>query len=127
MININDLDVKLILINEFTIFENGSVIFDISCCKENNTPHVVFNNVECIFKKRKGRKEEILFIEDEKEDFIMAKDFMRFRFKTNDNLLYNQKIYVKVCVISISGVFEERDWYYPKTELQDCFYESSEN
>ena len=48
MININDLDVKLILINQFTIFDNGSVIFDISYSKENNTPHVVFNNVACI-------------------------------------------------------------------------------
>ena len=51
MTNINDVDPKLLLINEFTIFENGSIIFDISYCKENNTPHVVFDSVECIFRK----------------------------------------------------------------------------
>ena len=51
---------------------------------------------------------------------------MRFRFKTNDNLVYNQKINVPVCVISISSVFEERNWYYPQIELQDCFYESND-
>ena len=74
-------------------------------------------------------EEQILFIiEDENEgkNFIMGKDFMRFRFKTNDNLVYNQKINVPVCVISISSVSEERNWYYPQIELQDCFYENSD-
>ena len=49
MTNINGVDPILLLINEFTIFEDGSVMFDISYCKENNTPYIVFNNVECIF------------------------------------------------------------------------------
>ena len=26
-------------------------MFDISYWKENNTPHIVFNNLECVFKK----------------------------------------------------------------------------
>ena len=51
MTNINDFDSKLLVVNEFTMFENGSVMFDISCCKKNNTPYVVFNNIECIFLK----------------------------------------------------------------------------
>ena len=67
MININDLDVKLILINEFTIFENGSVIFDISCCKENNTPHVVFNDVECILKKEKEERKKYCLLKMKRE------------------------------------------------------------
>ena len=46
----------------------------------------------------------------------MGKDFMRFRFKTDDNLPYNWEINVKVCV---------KGWYYPQVELEDCFYESS--
>ena len=52
-------------------------------------------------------KEQILFIiEDENEgkNVIMGKYFMRFRFKTNDNLVYNQKI--NVPVISVNSVFE---------------------
>ena len=49
MININDFDPKLLLINEFTMLENGSIMFGVNCCKVNNTPHVVFNNIECIF------------------------------------------------------------------------------
>ena len=54
----------------------------------------------------------------------MGKDFMRFRFKTDEKLPYNQKINVPVCVISISNMFEERNWYYPQIYLQKCFYES---
>ena len=53
-------------------------------------------------------KEEMFFIADEDTEFIMGKDFMRFRFKTDDNLPYNQKINVNVCVISINSVFKER-------------------
>ena len=49
MTNINDTDPKLLLINEFTTFENGSIVFNINYCKENNTPHIVFNDIECIF------------------------------------------------------------------------------
>ena len=152
MTSINDFDVNLILINEFTIFENRSIMFDINYCEKNNIPHVVFNDIVCVFRKRginsylvfcKTKKikkmlvkyvkiideikDQILLIsEDENKtgDFIMGKDFMRVRFKTNDNLPYNQKIDVKVCVISISSVFEKGNWYYPQIELQDCFYEN---
>ena len=69
-------------------------------------------------------KEEKLFIEEGGKEFIMAKYFMRFKFKTDDNLVYNQKINARVCVISMSGLPKEKKWYYPQIELQDCFYES---
>ena len=49
IVNINDFYPKLLLINEFTRFENRSVMFDVNYCKVNNTPYVVFNNIECIF------------------------------------------------------------------------------
>ena len=113
MTNINDFDPKLLVINELTMFENRLTMFDISYCEKNNTPHIVFNNVECVFRKSgvfsyfifcesdKNKsmldryvkiidetKKEILFtIED---DFlVMGKDFVRFKFGTNDNLPYN--------------------------------------
>ena len=70
-------------------------------------------------------KEKILFIIQD-DIFVMGKDFTTFKFKTDDNLVYNRKINVPVCVISISSVFKERNWYYPQIDLQDCFYESSE-
>ena len=65
--------------------------------------------------------------EDDSENFVMGKDFMRFKFETTDNLPYNQKVNAEVCVISLSSVFEKGDWYYFQTELQECFYESNEN
>ena len=115
MTSINDFDLKLLLINEFTIFENGSTMFDISYCKENNTPHIVFNNSECIFRKSgiysylifceteenkkmldiyvkiiDEIKDQILFIVED-DLFVMGKDSIRYRFKTDDDLPYNQK------------------------------------
>ena len=155
MTNICDLDPKLLLINELTIFENRSIMIDINYCEENNVAHIVFNNIEYIFRKsgvfsflifcetEKNKKmvdkyvkitdeikEQILFIIEDGnkgKNFIMDKDFMRFRFKTNDNLANNPKINVLVCVISISSVFEERSWDYLQIELQECFYGSNEN
>ena len=49
MTNVNDFNIKLLLINEFTIFENRSVMFDINYCEEHNTPHIVFINIRCVF------------------------------------------------------------------------------
>ena len=59
-------------------------------------------------------KDQILFITED-ISFIMGEDFMRFKFKTNDSLPYNQKI---------NSVFEKNNWYYPQTNLQGCFYEN---
>ena len=42
----------------------------------------------------------------------MGKDFTRFKFKTSDNLPYNQRITVTVCIISISSIFEQDCWFY---------------
>ena len=53
----------------------------------------------------------------------MGRLFKRFKFKTVDDLPYNKKINVPVCVISIKSVFEQ-GWYYPQTVLQECFYEN---
>ena len=44
MTSINDFDPKLLLINKFATFNNGSTMFDINFCKENNTPYIVFKN-----------------------------------------------------------------------------------
>ena len=99
-------------------------------CEENSLPHIVFNNIECIFRKsgvfsylifcesEKNKnmlnryvkvidkiKKEILSFTDEYEDdlLITGKNFTRFKFKTSDKLPYNQKINIPVCVISAHG------------------------
>ena len=73
-----------------------------------------------------GIKEEVLSFIDEFEDdlFILGKDFMRFKIKTDDNLVYNRKFNVPVCVISLSSVLQKGDWCYPQIRLQECFYEN---
>ena len=151
--NINDFDseILILLVNNFKSSKDGSILLNMSYCEENNVPHIVFNNIECIFTKNcifsyltfcesdknkemlddyvkliDGIKKEVLSFIDEFEDnlFIMGKDFMRFKFKTNDKLPYNQKIDVPVCVISINGVLKKGDWYYPQIKLQHSFYEN---
>ena len=54
----------------------------------------------------------------------MGEDFMRFRFKADDNWVYNEKIYISVCEISLSCVVKKGDIYYPQFKLQDCLYEN---
>ena len=54
----------------------------------------------------------------------MGKDFVRFKFKTDDNFAYNRKINISVCLISLSSVIKKGDIYYPQFKLQDCFYEN---
>ena len=49
--NINDFDPEFLLLNKFTIVDDLSIMFEVNYCQENNTPHVVFNNIECVSKK----------------------------------------------------------------------------
>ena len=48
---------------------------------------------------------------------------MRFRFKTDDNLVYNEIINVPVCIISLSSVMKKGNICYPNFKLQRCLYE----
>ena len=145
MTNINDFDPKLLLINDITTFSCGSTMFEMSYCEKINTPYIVFNDIEFIFRKsginkylvfcqndRNKKmldnytkiideiKDQILFITED-DLFLMGSNFTRFKFKTNDKLPYNKQINVPVCVTSINNVFEQ-GWYYPQIILQECFY-----
>ena len=62
--------------------------------------------------------------EEEDDEFNLGNDFMRFKFRTDNSLVYNQKINVKVCVISLSSVIKKANIYYLQFRLQKCFYES---
>ena len=133
------------MINDFKDCKDGSTIFNLCYREENSVPHIILNNIECISIKsgvfsylifcesNKNRldnyvsiidklNEEILSFEDD-EYSLMGSDFMRFRFKTYDELVYTEKINIPVCVISLSCIVKKGDIYYPHFKLQDCFYD----
>ena len=126
MVNILDIEREYFMGNGFKGCKYGSTIFNLCYCSEGSVPHIVFNNVECIFRKSsifsylifcesdKNKnmlnnyvgiidqlKEELLPFEDE-DYFAMGKDFMKFKLKTDDKLVYNERINIPVCVISLS-------------------------
>ena len=140
------------MVNDFKGCNDGSVVFNLCYYDEPAVPHVAFNDAECIFRKsgiysylvfcenHKNKdminnyvkiidqlKEEIIYLinESEKDDsFRLGDNFMRFKFKTDDSLPYNQKINIPVCVISLSSVIKKGNTYYPNFRSQKCFYES---
>ena len=136
------------MINDFKGCKDGLVLFNFSYCSENSVPHIVFNNIECIFRKS-GVFSHLIFCENYKNEnklnnyvgiidqlkdeilswtdedyFVMGKDFMRFKFRTDDKLVYNLKINIPVCVISLSSVLKRGYIYYPQFKLQKWFYEN---
>ena len=69
-------------------------------------------------------KEELLSWIDELEEdeiFHLGIDFMKFRFGTDDNLVYNEKINIPVCVISLSSFIKRGCVYDPNVKLRECF------
>ena len=59
------------------------------------------------------KKAKLPFIDEFDDDyFVMGKDFMRFKFRTDDKLVFNREINIPVCVISLSGVIKKGDIYY---------------
>ena len=67
-------------------------------------------------------KEQIELITGDKV-IKYSKDFMKIRFKTNDNLPLNKIINILVCVVIVSSIFKENNEYHPQVLLHDCFYE----
>ena len=49
IINIVDINPENFMANDFKGCKNGSVLFNLCYCSEDSEPHIVFNNIECIF------------------------------------------------------------------------------
>ena len=147
MVNILDVDPEYFLINDFKGCKYGSILFNLCYCSGDSVPHIVFNNVECTFRKS-GVSSYLIFCEsdksknmlnnyvgiidqlknkilswrdDEDDYFVMGKDFTRFKFRTDDKLLCNKKNNIPVCVISLTSIIKKGDIYYPQFKLQKCF------
>ena len=113
-----------------------------------NSLYLVFNNLDAYIEKSDDNRylvfastEKMLGIYKELCDEIKeqielitgdkvteySKDFMKIRFKTNDDLPSNKIINIPVCVIIGSSIFKEDGECYPQVLLHDCFYEYEEN
>ena len=151
MVNILDIDPEYFMVNDFKSCKDGSILLNLCYSDETGVPHIVFNDIEFIFRKcgiysylifcenheNKDMinnyvkiidhiKDEIISWIDELEEgdsFRLGNAFMRFRFRTDGNLVYDEKINVKVCVISLSSVIKRRNTYYLQFRLQKCFFE----
>ena len=149
MTNIDETDPKFFLVNDFKGCKDESIVFNMAYCEENNIPHIVFNNIECIFResgvlsylifcesdKNKNMlnryvkvidqlKEEILSFIGEYEDDLFIMGNKDSNLKLEINCLIIKKNNIPVCVIPVSSVVKKGDWYYPQIKLQECFYEN---
>ena len=151
IINIPDIEPEYFIISHFKACKCGSILFNLCYSDGTGVPHIVFNNIECIFKKSgiysyliffaDGKDKDMIknygkiimqveneifsFLDEfEDEKFTFDGSLTRFRFKTDDNLAYNKRTNIPVCVISLSCVFKKGNICYPNFKLQRCFYES---
>ena len=60
------------VIDDFTVFKDGSVMYDIVCCEEGYTPHIIFNDIECAFRKR-GTYSYLVFRKSDKNKEMLDK------------------------------------------------------
>ena len=51
MVNFLDIQSEYFMVNDFKGYKDGSTIFNLCYCGENCVPHIVFNNIKCIFRK----------------------------------------------------------------------------
>ena len=86
MTNIKDFDLDLLMNNEFTLTKDGSIVFDISYCEENNSAHIVFNNIECIF-KRSGVFSYLIFCESNKSK-KMLNEYVKITDQIKEEILF---------------------------------------
>ena len=142
MININNFDPSLLHVDRTTI-DYDFIVYDIKYVKNLNkmdSLYSVFNGLDVMFRK-KGKNKYLIFSSTEKNKTMLEnyteifdeiadqvesmsddkvkyyKDIMRIKFKTNDDIVFNEIINIPVCVIVVSSVFKENDGYYPQISL----------
>ena len=147
MVNILDIDPECFLVSDAKECTNSTMVYNLCYFDETCLPHIVFNNIDCYFKKsdtysflvlcnndknkamisnhvkiiKELEDERFSYIDEfEDKDFIFGVDSARFRFKTGDNLVHNEKINIPVCVISLSSVIKKEWIYCPSLKLQKC-------
>ena len=150
MVNILDIDPECFMVGDTKECTDGTIVYKICYSNKTGVSNIAFNDIDCYFKKSgapnffvfcnndknkamisnyvkiiKQLEDEIFSYIDEfeDEDFIFGGDTARFKFKTDDNLVYNEKNNIPVCVISLSGSIKKEWIHCPVFKLQKCLYE----
>ena len=118
-VKINSLNSFYLVISEVDGYikeKNGNkyLVFDVA--NKNNEVvktyseiwYVIKNEIETISEGKKG---------------VYDKNFIKIKFGTDDNLPLNKILKFHSTTIVIRSVFEEDSKFYPRTYLDDCFYE----
>ena len=151
--NIDDFDLSLLNIDIISFKSHELIMYGIKYIKNLNslnTLYLVFNNLDAYIKKI-GENKYLIFASTEKNKLMLknyielwdeikkqielitdneiisySKDFMKIRFKTNDDVPLNRIINIPVCVVTVSSVFKKVNEYYPQVLLHEFFYEYEE-
>ena len=150
MTNISNFDPSLLNIDEVLFGSNELIMYDIKYIKNLNSSdslYLVFNNLDAYIEES-GENRYLIFASTEKNKSMLgiykelwdeikeqieliagdkvtkySKDFMKIRFKTNDDIPLSKIINIPVCVVIVSNILKEDGKYYPQVLLRDCFYE----
>ena len=71
MVNILDIEPEYFMINDFKDCKDDSTLFNVCYCEENSVPHVIFNDIECIFRKS-GIYSYLIFCESDKNKKMLG-------------------------------------------------------
>ena len=71
-------------------------------------------------------KDQIETISDNKP-IEYDRDFMKIKFKSNDDLPLGKTLSIPVCIIVAGSVFQEENYYYPQVCLHECLYEHEDD
>ena len=117
--NIDSVNPLYLLINELDGFieeKEGSKYLNISLTYNNNDVLVKYAEAW------RGIKDQVEKI----NNFSVgeyAKDYMKIKFGSDDNLPLNKVLKFRVLTIIIRNIFEKDDKYYPQIFLDGCLYE----
>ena len=74
MVNILDIEPEYFMVNDFKGCKNGSILFNL-CYSDKTVPHIVFNDIESIFKKS-GIYSDLIFCESMEKSFKEFEDLL---------------------------------------------------
>ena len=117
--NINSVNPLYLLISELDGFieeKNGSKYLNIALTDSNNDVLIKYAEVWS------GIKDQIKKINNGSVGEY-AKDYIKIKIDSDDNLPLNKIIKFRVLTIIIRNIFEKDDKYYPQIFLEDCLYE----